>query len=85
MLARQLGDGGRVEVDAVADTGEVVDYDGQRAVGGNVIKKAADDGRSGGLAEIGRGQTEDIVCAGGCCVVDELEDLTGRVSAHASH
>ncbi len=73
MLAGEAGDGGGVEVHAVADAREVVHHDGQGAVGRDVGVEAVDDGGRGRLAEVRRRQHQDVVGAGVSGVGDELE------------
>lgn len=75
----------RVQVDAVAHGREVVDDQGQRALGGDLVIKPLDDRLRRRLAKVGRGQQQAVVGAGGRRVGEELERLLGAVARHARH
>ncbi len=77
------GDEVRVEVEAVADGGEVVDEDRQRRLRRYLRVEARHDGRGRLLAEIGAGEHEGEVGARVVGVGDVREDLRGRVGADA--
>lgn len=81
VLLGQLRDGGRVEVDAVADGREVVDDDGQGALARDLAVEGVDHGRRRRLAEVRRRQHQRVVGARVGRVRDELERLPRRVPA----